>query len=174
MFTSHETLPRRRLETEPVSPVITIRVRTDSPTQTVELGKSIGEALKGGDVVLLEGELGAGKTILARGICIGAGMDEKTPVRSPTFTLMHEYTGRAPIRHADLYRIENDEDLETVGLFDPGEDEAPITIIEWADRLPEERRGATVRIKITDVSETSRELEITGPQDLLAGAGLCR
>ncbi|MGK7345725.1 MAG: tRNA (adenosine(37)-N6)-threonylcarbamoyltransferase complex ATPase subunit type 1 TsaE [Candidatus Nitrospinota bacterium M3_3B_026] len=148
----------------------TIIATTRSPGETESLGERIGEALGGGDVVALEGGLGAGKTVLARGMLRGLGVGEKTPVRSPTFTLVSEYQGRIGARHADLYRVEGPEDLETIGLFD--EQTAGVTIIEWADRLPrEDREKAVVMIRITDIRGTERKLSIRGPERVLAGIG---
>ena len=78
---------------------------TRSPDQTIELGKKIGRGLSGGDVVALVGELGTGKTVLAKGIAVGAGV-EKNCVTSPSFVLIKEYKGKILVYHIDLYRIE--------------------------------------------------------------------
>jgi tRNA threonylcarbamoyladenosine biosynthesis protein TsaE len=107
---------------------------TNSPDETLQLGKSLGSALKAGDIILLFGDLGAGKTRFTQGICYGLDLDKDNYIRSPTFTLINEYTGRVPIYHIDLYRIDNQEEIYSLGLeeilFNQG-----VTVIEWAEKL---------------------------------------
>ena len=104
---------------------------------TQRLGKRLGQRLPAGSVVLLQGELGAGKTTLVQGLGKGLGIDD--PIVSPTFTLINEYTqGRLPLYHLDLYRLQPEE-IEALYLdqYWEGETVSPgITVIEWADRLP--------------------------------------
>lgn len=99
---------------------------------TERLGEMLGGLVGPGDVVLLSGDLGAGKTTFTRGLARGAGVAE--PVTSPTFTLLHEYQGRLPVYHFDLYRWPEEEDLAELGLpeylYGDG-----VTVVEWADRL---------------------------------------
>lgn len=106
-------------------------LRTRSAEETEALGRLLGTLLGSGDVVALSGELGAGKTVLVRGLVAGAGATGR--VASPTFTLIREYPGPVPVYHADLYRLESAAELEDIGLeelFDrPG-----IVVIEWAER----------------------------------------
>ena len=78
-----------------------------SPKETLQLGKSLGSSLTPGDIILLNGDLGAGKTHLTQGICRGVGLDEDSYIRSPTFTLINEYQAKIPIYHIDLYRIDS-------------------------------------------------------------------
>jgi tRNA threonylcarbamoyladenosine biosynthesis protein TsaE len=105
-----------------------------SPEETLSLGKSVGSSLVSGDIILLFGDLGAGKTRLTQGICNGLGLDNSTYIHSPTFTLINEYLGRLPIYHIDLYRLDNHEEVYSLGLeeilFNRG-----VTIIEWAEKL---------------------------------------
>ena len=91
------------------------RLVTKSEAETVRLGRSLAADLRAGDVVLLEGVLGAGKTALSRGIASGLGVPEEE-VRSPTFTLVNPYQGRLPVYHVDLYRIDTARDLDELGL----------------------------------------------------------
>jgi tRNA threonylcarbamoyladenosine biosynthesis protein TsaE len=104
-----------------------------SEEDTVRLGASLGEALRGGDVVFADGELGAGKTCLIRGICAGLGFSGA--VRSPSFAVVCEYSGRCRICHLDLYRIpESSAELEDLSRGDCFES-AAVTVIEWGERL---------------------------------------
>jgi len=111
-----------------------------SPKHTHRLGRCLGTLLQGGEVLALFGELGAGKTSLVKGIADGL-LAEPTDVSSPTFTLIHEYQGRLPLVHTDLYRLTASQ-LEDTGLNDYV-DGHTVTAIEWADRwgdgLPSDR-----------------------------------
>ena len=100
-----------------------------SPQQTLALGQRIGAACRGGEIILLEGTLGAGKTCLSKGIAEALGL-EADQVTSPTFTIMQVHHGRLPLYHVDLYRIDNPEEIAHLGLFD--EMEGPgVTLVEW-------------------------------------------
>jgi tRNA threonylcarbamoyladenosine biosynthesis protein TsaE len=104
---------------------------THSPKQTFELGKQLGQRLKNGDIVALSGNLGAGKTVLTKGIAAGLGITEE--ITSPTFTLLKEYEGRLGLHHFDLYRIEDEDELAETGFYDwLGGD--GVCVIEWADK----------------------------------------
>jgi tRNA threonylcarbamoyladenosine biosynthesis protein TsaE len=105
-----------------------------SLAETEALGQAIGRAVSGGDVLALIGELGVGKTSLVRGIATGLGAPT-TSVSSPTFVLIHEYQGRLPLVHADLYRLQSDSDAESIGLSDYLTSHV-VTAIEWADKFP--------------------------------------
>ena len=107
------------------------RFSSEETTQTIEFGRQLGILLQSGDVVCLQGDLGAGKTRMAQGIALGWGITER--VTSPTFTLLNEYRGRLAVAHLDLYRLRSDEELRAVSLdeiFSAG----GLTAIEWADR----------------------------------------
>lgn len=107
-----------------------IRIETHSAEETYAAGKKLGDALKSGDIVALRGELGAGKTVFAKGIAVGLEITEE--VTSPTFTLLKEYDGRLRLYHFDLYRIEDEEELENIGFYDYLQN-AGVCIIEWPD-----------------------------------------
>lgn len=98
--------------------------------ETRRLGEALGRSLRRGDIVLLSGELGTGKTCLAQGI--GRGLDCTAPVNSPSFVLMNEYAGREIMFHVDLYRIEDVEELDDLGLWDYAE--RGVLVIEWPER----------------------------------------
>ena len=108
--------------------------------ETKEFGIKVGKLLKEGDVVCLNGELGAGKTTLTKSIGLGLGVDDY--ITSPTFSLINEYDGRIPVYHFDVYRLENTEELYDLG-FDEYFYGRGVSIIEWADKiesfLPQER-----------------------------------
>ena len=106
-------------------------VTTDTPAETEALGERFGARLRAGDVVLLAGELGAGKTTLVRGMTRGAG--SPAPVASPTFQLVRVYPGRVQLAHIDLYRVEQSSELADLGLDELAEQGA--LVIEWGDRL---------------------------------------
>ena len=116
------------------------QIADDAPTwqtrctiETEELGASIGRACTGGEIIALVGSLGAGKTCLVRGLARGLGVPEGSTA-SPTFALIHEYHGRVPVVHVDLYRLDA-EASKHLGL-EEYLDSAAVTVIEWADRIP--------------------------------------
>ena len=111
-------------------------VRSPDPASTHRLGVAVGEVLAAGDAIALRGVLGAGKTSLTQGIARGLGVPESIPVTSPTFTLVGEYPGRVPLRHADFYRVESEERLFEAG-FDDLCDGRGTLVVEWAERWPD-------------------------------------
>jgi tRNA threonylcarbamoyladenosine biosynthesis protein TsaE len=108
-------------------------VATASPEGTEALGRRLGARLRAGDLVALAGPLGSGKTVLARGLALGAGA--RGYIASPSFVVVREYEAPVRIYHVDLYRIERAEDLRDLGLDDLM-DGSGIVIVEWADRAP--------------------------------------
>ena len=128
-----------------------------NPEETLQLGKSLGSSLIPGDIILLNGDLGSGKTHLTQGICSGVGLDEGSYIRSPTFTLINEYQGKLPIYHIDLYRIDNLEEIYSLGLeeilFNQG-----ITIIEWAEKLRSPKNPENLILNIQDRIEINIEI----------------
>ena len=113
--------------------------------------------LKPGDKVALYGNLGAGKTVISRGVCKGLGFTGS--VCSPTYTILHEYPNDPPIFHFDLYRLEGGADLYEVGL-DPDYLEKGISLIEWPERLEDNDPGLTHKIEIKILSETERDITV--------------
>src|ERR1700685_3973773 len=107
---------------------------TQSEEETIELGRRIARALPRRAVVLLIGNLGAGKTTLAKGIVSGLGAAPPEDVSSPTFTLVHEY-GEGRVYHVDLYRLERPEELATLGLDAMFERDA-VVLVAWGERVP--------------------------------------
>ena len=125
----------------------------------------MGEHAAPGDVVLLTGELGTGKTCLTQGILHGLGSDDLA--RSPTFVLIAEYRGRMPLYHMDLYRIGSLEQAEELGIEEYLEGDG-LTVVEWADNVPGLFADDSLRIHIDLVSEYERRLSFTAKSNRLA------
>jgi len=128
--------------------------------ETIELGRRIAGMLPKRAVVLLIGNLGAGKTTLAKGIISGLGAAEPEDVTSPTFTLIHEY-GEGRAYHIDLYRLDRPEQVATLGLDEIFDREA-VVLIEWGERFPQLLPAERIEIRIEPLNEDSRRIEITG------------
>jgi tRNA threonylcarbamoyladenosine biosynthesis protein TsaE len=132
-------------------------IETHSSDETIARGREIGAGLKAPVLVLLSGDVGAGKTTLTKGIAAGAGAAREDDVTSPTFTLVHKYEGRARVYHVDLYRVDDFRDLETLGLEDVFTEKA-IVIVEWPDRLKLRTDWPVLRIGLEHVSEDVRKI----------------
>ena len=133
-------------------------VVSESEEATTNLGVSLARSLEAGAVVLLEGELGAGKTAFVRGLALGLGAPEDE-VSSPTFTLVQEYRGRIPLLHADLYRLSGAE-ADDLGLDELGSN--GVVAIEWAAKLVRKPAGA-VEVLIEDLGGDCRRITIVRP-----------
>lgn len=112
----------------------TIKVTCAAPEELTALAEALAEVLAPGDVVLLQGELGAGKTTLTQYLAVALGVGPEQYVASPSFALLHEYSGRIPMYHMDLYRLRDEEDVEDAGLLDYLEHQG-VAIVEWPERL---------------------------------------
>lgn len=126
-----------------------------SEEDTYNWAIEFGKTLKPGDKVALFGNLGAGKTVISRGVCKGLGFEGA--VCSPTYTILHEYPNNPPIFHFDLYRLEGGADLYEVGL-DPDYLAQGISLIEWPERLEGNDPGLTHIIRIIILNETERDI----------------
>lgn len=122
---------RAHRSTGPATTTLPDEITTTTPADTERLGVLLGERLRKGDIVLLVGELGAGKTTFVRGVAQGTG--SQATVASPTFQLVRVYPGRVQLAHVDLYRIENSSDLDALGLEELADQGA--VVVEWGDRL---------------------------------------
>jgi len=122
---------------------------------TKRIGCRLGKIARNGDVILLHGDLGAGKTTLTQAIAVGLDVPAGQYINSPSFALMHEYPGRIPLYHMDFYRLSGEDDVEGAGLIDyvsgPG-----LTIIEWPDRLGRLQPEDRLDIELQSPSETER------------------
>ena len=136
--------------------------RTASEAETIELGERLAKEI-GHGVVLLIGNLGAGKTTLAKGIAEGFQAASAQDVTSPTFTLVHEYhSPRATLYHIDLYRVDTERELETLGLDDLLAPDS-ILLIEWGEKFPRFVRDRDVEIVLDRVGETERRIRLASP-----------
>jgi len=138
-----------------------ITFHTGGPEETELLGERIGEALEPGSIVALIGELGAGKTVLTKGIARGLRVPDL--VHSPTFTLIHEHIGRLPVYHFDLYRLRTPEELEDLGpegyFYGDG-----VVVIEWAEKVGELLPPDRLEIRISGEDERRTfEVRAIGP-----------
>lgn len=131
---------------------------TEAPEETVKLGIKIGKLLKENDIVGLYGELGAGKTLLIKGIVKGAGISEEA--KSPSFTIITTYRNRKTVYHIDLYRIE-EKDLKSIDFYDFLQSPA-IVVIEWAEKAENLLPPDTIKIRINILSENKRRFQIEG------------
>ena len=130
---------------------------TNSAAETRKLGERLAKQLKAGDVVLLEGELGAGKSELARGVARGLGVQET--VTSPSFTILNVYeSGCTPLYHFDWYRLESEEELYELGMDEYLGGEG-IALVEWPDRCPDAVPADCLRIRIAAEGENTRRIE---------------
>ncbi|MFH0777557.1 MAG: tRNA (adenosine(37)-N6)-threonylcarbamoyltransferase complex ATPase subunit type 1 TsaE [Candidatus Eisenbacteria bacterium] len=141
-------------------------LQSGSEEETLRIGREIGGFLSAGDVVAIRGELGAGKSVLVRGVCEGLGVRQRT--RSPSFTFMIRYRGPVDVYHIDLYRVEAAGDLATLGWEEAVYGEA-VTVIEWAEKLQSFLPPASVQIGIEVTGEESRNVEVEASDDRHGG-----
>jgi tRNA threonylcarbamoyladenosine biosynthesis protein TsaE len=135
-------------------------VVTRSTDETLELARAVAELLRPGDVVSLVGELGAGKTVFARGVARALGVTEL--VVSPTFTIVREYEGRVPLVHVDVYRIDAVQELHDLGFEEVVRDDA-VTLVEWGDRIDGLLPGDRLDVRLAPgAADDERVVEIEG------------
>jgi tRNA threonylcarbamoyladenosine biosynthesis protein TsaE len=137
------------------------QITTHSAEQTIAFGRTLAELLTPPKLVLLRGDLGAGKTTLVKGIAAAFDAAAEEDVTSPTFTLVHEYRGpRANLYHIDLYRIDTPRELETLGLEDLRSENC-ILLIEWGEKFPRLQRDRDVEIALEREGENGRRIKIS-------------
>ena len=136
------------------------RAVTRSTDETLELARAVGELLRPGDVISLVGELGAGKTVFARGVARALGVTDL--VVSPTFTIVREYEGRVPLVHVDVYRIDAVQELHDLGFEEVVRDDA-VTLVEWGDKIEGLLPGDRLDIRLAPGgADDERVVEIEG------------
>jgi len=129
---------------------------TYSREETVELGRKIGNSLKEGDTVCLNGDLGAGKTALVSGIAEGLGVETKGYITSPTFTIVNEYMGRIPFFHFDVYRVYDPDELFEIG-FEEYFSRGGAVCIEWSNLIPDMLPQKRIEIEIYRLKDANKE-----------------
>lgn len=138
-------------------------LHSKGPDETRAIGARLGRKLKPGDLIALEGELGAGKTCLAQGLLEGLGI--RGYAGSPTFTILNEYPGPVPVYHFDVYRLDGPEGLDDLGYEDYFYGDG-VTIVEWADLVDEVLPPDHIRIRLQEGDEADSRrilIEATGP-----------
>jgi len=149
-----------------------LELELQGEADTLALARSLAAVLEGGDVVGLEGGLGAGKTTFARGAVHALGVPEETAVTSPTFALLHQYEGRIPVAHADFYRLGAEAELEELGV-DELVEEGAVLFIEWGRKFPGMASRTVLWVELEIVSDVGRRARLR-PQgargDALIGA----
>lgn len=138
-------------------------VHTQSEEDTIALGEKLAAELPPKAVVLLIGNLGAGKTTLAKGIVKGLGAAQPDEVSSPTFTLIHEYS--PSVYHIDLYRLDREDQVATLGL-DEIFDRDAVVLIEWGERFPRVMPADRIEIRLRATGENSREIEVSSTMEV--------
>jgi tRNA threonylcarbamoyladenosine biosynthesis protein TsaE len=137
---------------------MTLQLTSHGPAETRRLGERLSRLLQPGDVVLLQGELGAGKTCLAQGI--GRGLRVAEAVKSSSFVLVNEYNGRLKVYHADLFRLEDASEVADLALEETSSD--GVLLVEWPDRAPEELPPEHLLVRFEIVDDKTRRIEISG------------
>jgi tRNA threonylcarbamoyladenosine biosynthesis protein TsaE len=135
------------------------RFDSNCDEETRRIGRELSKELSG--IVLLIGELGAGKTTLTKGIVEGFGAASADEVSSPTFTLIHEYGNPVRVYHVDLYRLDTADEVRRVGLEELF-DKRVLVVLEWAERFPELLPAERIEIRISHRGEDNRLIEVTG------------
>jgi tRNA threonylcarbamoyladenosine biosynthesis protein TsaE len=136
-----------------------LEFETHSDEETQALGRQLAKMLPDRGVILLIGELGTGKTTLAKGIVEGRGVGDAEDVSSPTFTLIHEYGQPVGVYHIDLYRLNTLDEARRLGLEDLFEQPA-LVLVEWGERFPELLPNQRIEIRLNHKGEDNRSLEI--------------
>ena len=136
-----------------------LKFKSTSPAQTKKIARDLGRKLGAGDVVTLRGELGAGKTTFSKGLAKALGVGSEKEVSSPTFVIIHEYTGRLPLYHLDWYRLESvrGADREMAEECFSGEG---VTLVEWPERGAEVLPKKRMDVKIVHAGGTLRTIEV--------------
>lgn len=138
---------------------------SNSPQATFNFGKRVGERLEASSTIALIGELGCGKTLLTKGICVGLGVPERL-VNSPTFAFVNEYQGRVPIFHVDLYRLNDLADGFGIGILDYlTRAKSGVLIVEWAEKILSLLPESHLRIQFEVLGPRQRQLVLTGYGD---------
>jgi tRNA threonylcarbamoyladenosine biosynthesis protein TsaE len=138
-----------------------------SPAETEEIGRRVGTTLRGGELIVLEGDLGMGKTVFMKGLARALDVDPDE-VNSPTFVLVAPHSGRLTLYHIDLYRIDSPVEIADLGIEEMLE-EGGVVAVEWGEKLPPDLRPGALQVRFTDLGEDSRRLAIRRLPEGVAG-----
>ena len=140
-------------------------VTSNSPEETMQLGRRIGRRLRGGEIFAICGPLGSGKTHLIKGIAEGAGAEDQASVTSPTFVIVNQYSARLDIYHIDAYRLDSVAEFEMLGFDDFCYPES-VVLIEWADKIESAIRDTDyIRVDLAHAGERTRALRFRNVPD---------
>ena len=146
-------------------------ITSNSPEETIELGRRIGSQLKGGEVIAVCGPLGSGKTHLIKGIAAGAGAQDCKDITSPTFVIVNEYSGRLDIYHIDAYRLKSVAEFEMLG-FDDFCYPQSVVLIEWADKVESALQAVDyTRTELSHADRTKRKIRISNAPEYMTFQG---
>ena len=142
------------------TPLRNVKFEAQNLVQVINLGKALGQHVRPGTVIALSGDLGSGKTQLAAAVAVGLGVE--SPITSPTFAILKNYTsGRIPLNHMDLYRLETADQLDDLDFWDLCQtDEPSATLIEWGDMFDEVTDKADLILTLGILNEKEREVEL--------------
>ena len=135
-----------------------VKIRTFSAEETEKIGEKFAQKLKGNEIIALYGGMGVGKTAFVRGLSQGLGIEDG--VSSPTFAIVHEYRGKYKVYHFDMYRVNSWDDLYSTGFFDYINN--GILVIEWSENIESAIPDSSIKITITTIGDTEREILIEG------------
>ena len=145
-----------------------LRLTSTAPEQTRRLGVALGRAARPGDLLLLDGPFGAGKTVLVQGLA--AGLDVVGYVTSPSFIMINEHAGRLRLVHVDLYRIERQLDDETLAELEEQLGGDAVSAVEWPAHLPPDLRIGATLVRLSPLDDTTRQIDVETPAEHLAAA----
>lgn len=141
---------------------MTYELTTRTPEETHDLGRQLGRRIQSGLTIRLNGDLGSGKTCFVQGLARGLEVPEGYDITSPTYALIHEYTGRIPLYHVDLYRLRGSMDAESIGLWELF-DAQGVVAVEWEERLDKSDWPETgLRIELHIEADDKRRIQIIG------------
>jgi len=147
--------------------MIVKEIRSSSAEETFELGKALGALLFPGALVAFSGDLGAGKTCCAQGIAMGLGVEDRSMITSPTFTLIQEYQGRVPIYHFDVYRLTHEDEMYDLGYEEYFYGDG-VTLVEWAERIETFLPQDCLRVHLHIEADLSRTLRLRSTDERYA------
>lgn len=137
-----------------------MKFTSNSIDETLAIGEKLGKGLKPGDVLALIGDLGSGKTVLTKGIAKGLGVKDTRYVNSPTFVIIKEYEGKIPLYHFDIYRLNRYTLVDDIQFEEYFYGDG-VTVVEWADKIPELLPKKRMEIRLSVAGETKRDIEVT-------------